>query len=298
MNQGRTRGTALWLVFGREKNKDNKALLFYNGEIKENIHNKEQIDRGLRRIAENIVQIFLPRRCPLCDTILREPQALICEKCRGELPWTAKAEAQCMKCSRPIEDVREAYCQACAKTEHAFEQAYAVFTYEKGMRESVLRMKFENRREYLDFYAQAMAEGSRVFLRTAKPQAVMPVPMYPAKVRRRGYDQCRLLAKKYAELTGLELITDRLVRVRDTQPQKGLTAADRVRNLRDAFAVRPPGQKRREYCQRVPSREALPQRVLLLDDIYTTGSTVDACSRALLAAGVEKVFVLALCIAR
>ena len=286
-------------------------------KYKEIIHNKEQIDRGLRRIAENIVQIFLPRRCPLCDTILEEPQKLICGDCKKKLPRTSNAKAQCMKCSRPIEDEREAYCAACSKTAHAFEQAHAVFTYEKEMRKSVLRMKFENRREYLDFYAQAMAEESRLFLKRTGVQAVIPVPMHPAKVRRRGYDQCRLLTEKFTELTGLELITDRLVRVRDTKPQNGLTAAGRITNLRGAFeldphSVKSPGARLRSLRfsalpvwkhRNRPDREVysprpLPKRILLLDDIYTTGSTVDEISRVLLAAGVEKVYVLALCIAR
>lgn len=246
--------------------------------------NTKQFADKTRALAENILQIFLPRRCPVCDTILSEPRELICPDCRKDLPWAARAQARCMKCSRPIEDERAEYCPSCARTEHAFDRAHAVFVYEKGMRKSVLRMKFQNRREYLDFYAKAMAAESRAFLKSSGARAVLPVPMFPRKVRERGYDQCLLLAKKYTALTGLPLITGNLVRVRNTKPQKGLSAGERVTNLRDAFAV----------C----SPRDLPESVLILDDIYTTGSTADEISRVLHASGVKRIFVLALTIAR
>ena len=235
-----------------------------------------------QQTAEIILQLLLPRRCPVCDTILKDPRKRICPSCFGTLPWNADAAARCMRCSRPLTDERAEYCDRCAGAEPAFGQAFAVFLYEKGMRKSILRMKFENRREYLDFYAQAMQMESRDFIRIQRPQAILPVPMYPKKVRRRGYDQCRILAEKYAALTGLPLIADSVIKVKDTRPQKGLSRQERARNLRGAFKVK--------------NGTVLPPDVLILDDIFTTGSTADEMSRVLQKNGVERVSVLALSI--
>lgn len=235
-----------------------------------------------RQAVEIMLQLLLPRRCPVCDAILKDPRKRICPSCFDTLPWTGDAAARCMRCSRPLEDERAEYCDRCAGSEHAFDQAFAVFLYEKGMRKSILRMKFENRREYLDFYARAMQLESREFIRMHRPQAILPVPMYPQKVRARGYDQCRILAEKYAALTGLPLIADGVIRVRDTRPQKGLSRQERARNLRGAFQVK--------------DGMVLPPDVLILDDIFTTGSTADEMSRVLQKNGVERISVLALSI--
>ena len=231
-----------------------------------------------------MLQLLVPRRCPICDMILPDPRKLICPACFDALPWAADAGPRCMRCSRPLEDERAEYCARCEGAEHTFDRARAVFLYEKGMRGSVLRMKFENRREYLDFYARSLQMESRDFLRAGRPQAVLPVPMYQRKVRTRGYDQCRILAQKYAALTGLPLITDEVIRVRNTLPQKGLSRQERTRNLRGAFAVK--------------DGTVLPPDVLLLDDIFTTGSTADEISRVLRENGAERISVLALCITR
>ena len=236
----------------------------------------------MKRTEEILLQLLLPRRCPVCDGILADPRKRICPSCFDTLPWTADAAARCMCCSRPLEDERAEYCDRCAGAEHAFDRACAVFLYQKEMRKSILRMKFENRREYLDFYARAMQLESRDFIRMQRPQAVLPVPMYPKKVRARGYDQCRILAEKYAALTGLPLIADKVIRVRNTLPQKGLSGQERTRNLKGAF--------------RVKDGTVLPPDVLILDDIFTTGSTADEMSRVLRANGVERISVLALSI--
>ena len=209
---------------------------------------------------------------------------LICPTCQKALPRAAAAGARCMKCSRPIRDERREFCRDCEEKEQAFDKAFAAFVYEKGMRESVLRMKFENRREYLDFYAAALWQESRGFLKETRPEAIIPVPMHPRKVRERGFDQCRLLADKLRTRSGIPVLRGCIVRERYTKPQKGLSGAERRKNMAGAF--------------RVPDPSRLPKRVLLLDDIFTTGNTVNEIARVLRAGGVRQICVLTLCITR
>ena len=149
------------------------------------------------------------------------------------------------------------------------------------MRESVLRMKFHNRRDYLDFYAAAMLQRHRKFLQEVKPQTLLGVPVHPSKRRERGYDQCRLLARKISGLCGIPVSEDNLVRIRYTKPQKGLGRRERTINLQDAFRLNDPAQIR--------------EPVLIIDDIYTTGATIDAVTAQMNRDGLRHVYCLALC---
>ena len=115
-----------------------------------------------------------------------------------------------------------------------------------------------------------------------RPQALVPVPLHPARLRQRGYDQALELARRLARLGGLPVRADALRRVRATAAQTRLDAAARQRNLQAAFAVR--------------AGVTLPAHVALVDDVMTTGATLHACARVLLAAGVRRVD--AWCIAR
>ena len=152
--------------------------------------------------------------------------------------------------------------------------------YEKSLRQSIGRMKFQNRREYVDFYAGEMAAVYRRSLSRWGIRTILPVPMYAKKARRRGYDQSVLLAGKFGELTRIRVESRCLVRKRETLPQKELDAGERKKNLRGAFYVKNP--------------ELVKEPVLLVDDIYTTGATMDAACQALQKQGISKIYFLAL----
>jgi len=107
-------------------------------------------------------------------------------------------------------------------------------------------------------------------------EAIVPVPLHPAKERKRGFNQARLLAKRLSQRTNVPLVNRRLVKVRPTPAQTSLEARDREINLRGAFRVRKPAG-------------LVGKVVLLVDDVYTTGSTLRECSRALRRAGVKEV---------
>lgn len=155
--------------------------------------------------------------------------------------------------------------------------------YEKhSMGESILRFKYHNCREYADYYIEELLNvyGSR--LRGLRPDVMIPVPVHPARYRMRGYNQAEILARKLGEKLDIEVCNDLLIRVKKTRPQKELNDEERLRNLREAFVL----------SREVPRRY---ETVLLMDDIYTTGSTMEACSRRLKEAGVRRVFCVSIC---
>ena len=225
----------------------------------------------------------------MCEQILPVPadlyrncswEQMVCRSCREKIPWIR--EPVCKKCGRAIEDETAELCTSCERNRRPFTEGRGAVSYCREMRESVLRMKFHNHREYLDFYAAVMACTGEAYLKRIRPDAIIPVPMNIRKRRERGFDQCRMLAQKLSARTGIPVEKKVLFRTKNTRPQKGLNRQQRKENLSGAFAVK-------------TDRE-LPERVLLVDDIFTTGSTIEACCEALMHAGIARIYVLVLCI--
>ena len=252
----------------------------------------EESARDRTAVLVNIaVQTLYPSRCPLCGGIMpvrtQLPRKmhyteLVCRNCTGKLPWIT--EPFCKKCGKPLESMIREYCTDCGRRKHRFIAGRSIFLYEGEFRDSVLQMKFHDHREYIDFYAAAMAEAGRSFLRGEAIRMILPVPMNSRKRRERGFDQCRLLAERFSERAGIPVNRSSLIRTKYTRAQKGLDLYQRKENLREAFSVR--------------EAEKISEPVLLLDDIYTTGSTVDACCEALLKCGIREIYFLALCTGR
>lgn len=143
-------------------------------------------------------------------------------------------------------------------------------------------VKYKNRREYLDFYSEAMARRFADRVRGWNADVLIPVPVHAARRRKRGFNQAEELAKRLGRLWGIPVDTRLLVRVRKTQPQRELNPEERLKNLQQAFAA--------------DNRRGVPKKVILVDDIYTTGSTMEACSRTLKDAGVEEIHFVVICI--
>lgn len=168
------------------------------------------------------------------------------------------------------------------KKHHVYTQGKAVFVYEGGIRNSMYRFKYGNKREYAEFYANAALEKYGVWLNKIKAEVLIPIPMYSRKKRLRGYNQAEVFARELGRKAGI-LVDEHLVRrVRNTIPQKELNESQRHRNLKNAFQLTADIV---EY-----------KRVVLVDDIYTTGSTMDEVSKVLKASGVENIYYICISI--
>lgn len=228
-----------------------------------------------------ILDLLYPARCPVCHGIIRG-RGSACASCRKQLPYIR--EPKCKKCGKDIDRPEDEYCRDCQRFFHGFDKGAAVFAYNDLMRHSISMFKYHNRREYADFYAEEMQEHCSCLLKQARPDVILPIPLHRQKKRQRGFNQTELVAKKLGRRIQVPVDTEYLIRKEKTTPQKELTRVQRKENLRKAFAL---SGKKREYS-----------RVLLIDDIYTTGATMDAVSEILKENGTKYVFFLTICVGR
>lgn len=234
------------------------------------------------QVLPRLLNLIYPRRCPVCDEITGTYGKLICEACASRLH--PAGEPLCKKCGKPLAREEAEYCPDCAKGKHRYTRGRAAFVYDSLMRESVGRFKYGNRREYADFYVKELLERWGDTVRSWEADALVPIPLHPKRRRRRGFNQAELIAKGLGRKLGIPVYNRLLLRVKKTRPQKELSQQERRSNLKNAF-------------QAVQNDVRL-KKVILVDDIYTTGSTIDAAAEVLLALGAEKVYFLSICIGR
>lgn len=226
-----------------------------------------------------ILNILYPQRCPVCHGILKG-RGNVCPSCRKKLCYIK--EPRCKKCGKQLEDPEQEYCRDCQRFSHAFSRGMAVFGYDEVMRRSISMFKYHNRREYARFYAEEMYGQYAHFLERANPDVILPIPVHKQKKRQRGFNQAELVAKELGKITGIPVDCGYLVRKEKTTPQKELTRQQRKSNLKEAF-----GLSRQEDGY---------ERVLLIDDIYTTGATMDAVSEILKENQTKIIYFLTICV--
>lgn len=247
-----------------------------------------KVKEAARVFGSSVVDFFYPRRCPVCGRILVREKQLVCRSCGKSLPWVR--QPFCIRCGKQISDPEKALCADCAKADHVYNEGRSALLYEKGIRRSVNRMKFYGHREYIPFYAACIYVSLRQYLNMWQIRCIIPVPMHPKKRAERGYDQAVLLAREFSRLCSLPVREDILVRTRYTKASRKLGRQHREANMRGAFRVKEGLSGGRDG--------QIPEPVLLLDDIYTTGTTMDNCARALRKAGVKEIYFFTLCTGR
>jgi len=231
----------------------------------------------LRKVISGCVQMIYPLRCPVCDDIVIPFGEKICPACAKKLRYITSP--RCMKCGKSLSDEEEEYCFDCREKRHLFTQGRALYDYE-SIAGSIYRFKYGNRREYAAFYGEEIGRYLGDYIRRIRPDALIPIPLYPAKKRKRGYNQAQLLAKEAGRHTGVPVCDDVLIRVKNTTPLKKLNPSERQNNLKRAFLIK--------------GNVVKLKVVILIDDIYTTGSTMNAAAAVLKEAGVEKIYFITL----
>jgi ComF family protein len=225
----------------------------------------------INRWLNNIQDWLLPRLCPGCGDWASAGRAL-CQLCERSLPAIAHA---CPRCALPYDHPETAgECGACQRRAPAYVRTLALYRYAPPVDHFIRALKFHQQlglaRLLGDQLARRLAPG------TARPDLIMPVPLHSARLRERGYNQALEIARPLARALGVPLDFRSLVRVRATAPQTGMTVKARRKNLRGAFALQDD-----EIVQN--------RRVALVDDVMTTGSTVQAAAQCLRTAGAETV---------
>lgn len=215
----------------------------------------EGVTGWLRAIGEGLLDLLYPPRCVVC----REPgPERFCSVCRSAV----------LPAGPPLGPRSQLAGRAC------------VGIYEGPLREAVLRLKYHDRRSLALDLGLLMADILEARSGEWRPDALVPVPIHPRRRRERGYNQAELLAAAVGERCGLP-VREALERVRDTPPQVGLGGQQRRENVRDAFRPR---------AGAAPGR-----RPVLIDDVQTTGATLEEAARTLRTAGAHCVYALTLC---
>ncbi len=185
-----------------------------------------------------------------------------------------------MKCGKPLLDTDSEYCRDCRRTTHLFDRGRALYVYNTIVRASIMRFKYHNRTEYADFYGKDIVERLGGFIESCHADCLIPVPISREKLEKRGYNQAKLLAEVISGYTGIPAESGMIARIKDTPAMKELSRTERMKNLKGAF--------------KITSHVVKCRHVIIIDDIYTTGSTIDAMTEVLKQAGTEKVYFVTL----
>lgn len=229
-----------------------------------------------KRIVERILDWFYPPKCILCETLLplEKKERFLCEHCKQHRGWLEKPV--CQKCGGKIGG-GEILCQRCKEEDFIFEKGIAVFSYQQ-VKPVIAHFKFKEFKRDAIPLSMLMTE----YLETFYPEIIkeadllIPVPMHEKKKRQRGFNQAELLGEGLGKRIGIPCLLNNLRRIRETTPQSKLSSLQRKENLKGAFDLLLPDEIR-------------GKTVLLIDDIFTTGTTVNECAKVLYQGGAKKV---------
>lgn len=221
--------------------------------------------------------------------VVNPKDGIICRDCRDA--FVSTGSCVCKKCGKPLYGSTDEYCSDCERRGHIFAGNFAMWLYDSKMQSSIANFKYHGRREYAGYYAKEISRRFGRQILALSIDAVVPVPLYIKKKKVRGYNQAEVFAKELGRLLGLRVYPKLILRIKNTRPQKELDDLQRSRNLRDAFIYNEKWVRRQKELPDI-------KRVLLTDDIYTTGSTLDACSRTLMENGISEVYGLTISIGK
>ncbi len=223
----------------------------------------------------NFLRILFPESCPVCTNPSTDHRtAPICTEC-----WQAIAPYEgpaCQKCGKPLASDVSITCGDCLEDEPAFEWVRGFGIYDGALKKAITIFKYHGIRRLSKPLSDMMLD-----IKIPQAEAIVPVPLYKKRFRGREFNQSALLAVHLSRQTGIPVVLNSLVRIKDTVPQVGLSAKERRENIKNAFAV--------------IGRELIQGKdVVLIDDVFTTGATVRECSRVLKKSGAGNIYAVTL----
>lgn len=234
-----------------------------------------------------ILDILFPRRCPVCDRPVPVKDGPICKECRKKLIYTN--EPFCMRCGKPLQgydksagaanESQREFCYDCMHRFHLYDRGVCLYHYD-SVRRTVYRFKYSGRKEYAVFLGQEMAVHLGKQLLAWNPDALVPVPLHSVRLKKRGYNQAALLARELGRRLEIPVAEKWLIRDKNTVPLKMMDGRKRQKSLKNAF--------------KIVQNELKLKTIIIIDDIYTTGSTIDAIAALCRENGVERVYFAAL----
>lgn len=234
-------------------------------------------------ILEKIKNFIFPCRCVLCDKVLPFGSKLenihLCDDCKESFEFIK--EPNCKKCGAMINDSDELYCIRCnTKMPEYYDYGFGLLRYNDAVKESIHKIKYVGRKEYIDFYGKCIARTFKDLIRDINPDYMVPVPIHQKRMLERNYNQSTVLANAISkELIkyGIDVLVneDLIFRVKNTRVLNKLDDSDRGSELSNAFET--------------VDLSGI-EKILIVDDIYTTGTTIDTMAKVLKDAGVKEVY--------
>ncbi len=239
----------------------------------------------LKSLIERLLDWLYPSRCGVCH---RFCDGAICGDCRNK--WTLVTSPYCLWCGKPFEPRAKTspLCGLCLQGRYRFDYARSAVIYEGLGRETVHAFKFNRKPRLAQPMGELMAEVMRRALSGEngllpspwqRPDVIVPVPLHPKTERQRGYNQAALLAKVVGQTLDIPVETNILAQTRPMKPQATLGERERWENVKGAFGIAEPELVRGKI-------------VVIVDDVMTTGATLNECAKALKRAGARQVYCL------
>lgn len=225
---------------------------------------------------QKIIDTVLPPRCLKCGKIL-EGESGLCASCFNEMDFIAKP--YCQKCGRPFAEVRQGdglVCGDCMRKHHSpFRFNRSAVKYNEHSKNLILAFKFMDKTDNAPLLAKWLKQAGKDIFDTGV-DVIVPIPLHYMRLLKRRYNQSSLLAKELGRLSGIAVDYSSVVRHRHTRPQVEFSGSARVKNIKGAFTVKHP-------------ENIKGKRIVLVDDVMTTGSTLKECALALKKAGAKSV---------
>ncbi len=239
---------------------------------------KERIRHEIALVRKSFSDLIFPPFCPICEQELIHHEHLVCEDCFENI-HTIEAHF-CRKCSAPIAEGRKT-CKYCKGKMYHFVKARAFGIYAPPLSEMIHLLKYERKTHLSNRLGIFLANLYLADTQLSSSSTIVPVPLHPTRIRERGYNQSHLLAEKVAEISHRELLADVVIRKKATKSQTALKHSERVANLKNAFSV-------------VYPEQLTGKSVTIIDDVFTSGTTINEMAKTLLDAGAGSVYGLVL----
>ena len=231
--------------------------------------------------SKALFQFFLPPQCDCCETFLEEGRQGLCPDCLAAVRWIAPPF--CTRCGIPFvsRHGKDHLCGPCLDQKRHFATGRAMGYYEGPLREAIHRWKYEGKIYLSSLFGDWMERGLSHYWNASRFDLLIPVPLHPQRLRERGFNQALLLVRELNRRTGIPYRRRLLEKRERTVPQVHLSGVDREKGVKGAFGLAEPDE--------VPGKV-----ILLVDDVYTTGATVNECAKVLIAGGARRVDVFTL----
>lgn len=233
-------------------------------------------------MADSIGRALYPEICPLCGRTIDGAKQLYCRGCEAKL--VPIKEPTCLKCGKELKDEELDCCSDCKDMARSYVKGFPALGYSPEIAKCLSDFKYHNMRCYGRFLADIIVRKRGKEILLAAPEVIVPVPVHKSKLKDRGYNQAELLSEELSRRLKIPVDKGLILRDERTAPQKGLSNQEREENLKKAFIS---SKKIVEY-----------KKALIVDDIYTTGATVEACTAVLQGMGIKEIYYTSVCIGK